>query len=295
VTGHEVLTALHQVGVRPGQVVMVHSALSRLGWVIGGAQTVVEALLAAVGPDGTIVMPAHTGISDPSTWSDPPVPESWWPAIREHLPPFDPLLTPLRRMGAVVETFRHLPGVVHSGHPALAVIARGPAASFVAHPHHLSLALDDSSPLGRLYEIDARVVLIGVGHGNNTSLHLAEHRAVGGDGGNGGGGEVPMAAPMLVDGARRWVTYSDLDRDSSDFPALGRAFVAAGGDEESTALGAGRVTSVAVRAIVDFAVDWLRDHRARPDHRPRVRPSARNRHPSSGPTTVPDGTPRLGS
>ena len=81
VTAGDVASALEAVGVGErgggghGEVVIVHSSLSRLGWVVGGAHSVVVGLLAAVGGGGTIVMPAQTGISDPSTWQNPPVEE----------------------------------------------------------------------------------------------------------------------------------------------------------------------------------------------------------------------------
>src|SRR5215216_7553101 len=74
---------LGRLGVRPGSVLLVHSSLSSLGWVCGGAQAVVEALLDALGPDGTLVVPTHTGgNSEPSQWQHQPVPEDWWPVIR---------------------------------------------------------------------------------------------------------------------------------------------------------------------------------------------------------------------
>jgi aminoglycoside 3-N-acetyltransferase len=98
---------LGRLGVRPGGVLLVHSSLSALGWVCGGAQAVVEALLDALGPDGTLVVPAHSNHnSDPAGWSNPPVPESWWPAIREHMPAYDPQRTPALHMGAVADTVR---------------------------------------------------------------------------------------------------------------------------------------------------------------------------------------------
>jgi aminoglycoside 3-N-acetyltransferase len=256
VTVPDVVTALRSVGVVDNEVVIVHSSLSRLGWVVGGALTVVHGLLEAVGPGGTIVMPAQTGIGDPAAWENPPVPEHWWPTIREHWPAFDPQATPLRGMGAVVECFRRLPDVRHSGHPAVGFVARGAQAEAIVHGHQLESSLDDSSPLGHLYRVDARVVLIGVGHANNTSLHLAEHRA-----------DYPSkqtkneGAPLLVDGVRRWIIYEDLDRDDGDLEALGAAFVESGGDQREAPLGIGAVTSCNMRDIVDFATTWFAAHR----------------------------------
>src|SRR5512146_2871888 len=72
------------LGVEPGMVVIVHSSLSAIGWVCGGAVAVIQALLDVLTPLGTLVMPAHSGeLSDPAQWHHPPVPESWWSVIRE--------------------------------------------------------------------------------------------------------------------------------------------------------------------------------------------------------------------
>ena len=79
-------TDLRALGIRPGMVVLVHSSLSAMGWVCGGSVAVVTALQKVLGSTGTLVMPAHSsGLSEPSKWEGPPVPESWWPVIRENL------------------------------------------------------------------------------------------------------------------------------------------------------------------------------------------------------------------
>ena len=127
VTRRSLASDLAAVGLASGMTVLVHSSLSSLGWVAGGAQAVVEALLDAVGTEGTLVMPTHaSGLSEPSYWQHPPVPESWWQVIREETPPFDPHVTPTRKMGAIVECFRHYPGVRRSAHPQVSFAAVGP-------------------------------------------------------------------------------------------------------------------------------------------------------------------------
>src|SRR3954465_10693713 len=105
---------LRRLGVRPGAVLLVHTSVSALGWVCGGAQAVVEALLDAVGAEGTLGVPTHTsGNSDPAEGQTPPVPKAWWPAVREHMPAFDPACTP-SRLGAVPALVRPWPGARRS-------------------------------------------------------------------------------------------------------------------------------------------------------------------------------------
>lgn len=166
---------LEALGVAPGSTLVVHSSLSAIGWVAGGPLAVVHALLESVGPDGTLVLPAHSGdFSDPERWRNPPVPASWVETIRRERPAFDPRTAPTYRMGAIAELFRTWPGVLRSHHPLASFAAHGPNAERVTAGH--ADELGERSPLARLYELDAHVLLLGVGHDRNTSLHLAETR-----------------------------------------------------------------------------------------------------------------------
>ena len=254
VTREGLVADLAGLGVAEGSTLLVHSSLSSLGWVAGGAQAVVLALLDVLGPAGTIVVPTHSShLSEPSAWVHPPVPEAWWPTIRESMPAFDPLLTPTRSMGIVPDTVRHLPGAVRSDHPAYSFCAVGPHAEDVATGHALSYGLGEGSPLARCYDLGADVLLLGVGHDNDTSLHLAEARC-------GAVGTVTRGAPVLVDGVRRWVTFPDFDIDTDDFVAVGAAAGAAG-LERTGAVGYGTARLLGQPALVDFATDWFRQNR----------------------------------
>lgn len=254
----ESLTAdLSILGVKAGSTLLVHSSLAALGWVCGGPAAVVLALEQALGPDGTLVMPTHSGdLSEPSQWDNPPVPESWWPLIRAHAPAFDPGLTPTRMMGAIVECFRSQERVLRSYHPQVSFAARGLRAAVITAGHSLEFGLGEQSPLARVYELDGDVLLLGVGHGNSTSLHLAEYRA------DWAGKRAEMeAGPVLVEGQRQWVEFEDITRNEDDFVELGAAFAAETGLQVEGRVGAGTALLFSQRALVDYAVGWMEKHR----------------------------------
>ena len=244
------------LGLEPGMTVIVHTALSKIGWVPGGAQGVIAALLDVLGDAGTLVMPAHSGnFSDPANWVAPAVPKSWWEPIRAEMPAYDPDLTPTRNMGAVAESFRKYPGVLRSDHPQVSFTAVGPNARRIVETHPLSGMFGEQSPLARLYEIDAHVLLLGVDHGNNTAIHLGEARA-----------EFPRktqtdGAPMLVDGQRRWVSFDDAQASDDGFDKLGEDFARETQSEHRGPVGWGIARFMRVRAIVDYAQAWLSAHR----------------------------------
>lgn len=207
---------------------------------------VLQAILDVLGPAGTLVVPSQSGdLSDPGSWSNPPVPHSWWQAIRDSMPAYDPALTPTRGMGAVVEVVRHLPGSVRSAHPTLSFTAVGPAAPDLMEPHTLLAGLGEQSPLGRLASSGAWTLLLGVGWDCATCLHLGEHRS-------GTVATVRAGAPLAVDGARRWVEFDTLDYDAELFAAAGTAFEATGAVATGS-VGSGTARLCRIGEAVDFA------------------------------------------
>ncbi|AFK19095.1 AAC(3) family N-acetyltransferase [Haloferax mediterranei ATCC 33500] len=246
---------LRALGVEAGDTLTVHSSLRSLGWVSGGPQAVVDALQEVLTESGTLVMPTHsTQYSDPSVWQEPPVPDHWVEIIDDSRPPFRPEVTPTRGMGAIPECFRNYPEAVRSEHPLYSFAAWGADADEIVADHSLDNGLGNESPLARVYDRDGDVLLLGVGHDSNTSLHLAEYRA------DFEKERKQGTAPLLRDGERVVFEYEDIRIDSDDFEELGSDF------ESEVGVTAGQVAAATAKLVdqptlVDFAVDWFEENR----------------------------------
>jgi aminoglycoside 3-N-acetyltransferase len=150
-----IVNHLASLGVEPKGVLVVHASFRQVGPVEGGPGGFIAALREAVGPRGTLVMPSMSDDDD-------------------H--PFDPAHTPCRQMGVVADTFWRLPGVLRSDSPH-AFAAAGPQAAVITAPHPIDVPHGIDSPVGRALELDARILLLGVGHDADTTIHLAEFLA----------------------------------------------------------------------------------------------------------------------
>lgn len=146
---------LCDLGVKEGGVLLVHTSFRAVRPVDGGPLALIAALRRALGASGTLVMPTMT---DGETV-------------------FDPRATPSVDMGVTAELFWRQPGVLRSSHPGASFAAIGPQAERVCRPQPLSPPHGLDSPVGRVYEADGQVLLLGVAHSENTTLHLAESMA----------------------------------------------------------------------------------------------------------------------
>jgi aminoglycoside 3-N-acetyltransferase len=257
ITTERIASDLRELGLDAGDTAIVHASLSALGWVAGGAPAVVDALQSVVTEEGTLVLPTHTSqLSDPSDWSNPPIPESWHQPFREAAAPYRPEVTPCLRVGQIPDCFRSYPGVERSSHPLYSFAAWGAEAEAVVAAHPLDVGLGDGSPLEAVYDREGYVLQLGTDHGTNTSLHLAEYRA------DWSKPTETVGAPMLVEGEREWVEWPALAWDSDDFADCGAAFADAHPEAVTTGgVGAADARLLDQRALVDFGVEWFGEHR----------------------------------
>ena len=210
-TRPQLALALAKIGVKKGDILMVHVSTKSLGFIIGGLRTILDALYDAIG-NGTLMMPAFTGdLTDPATWFKPPVNEKYWKTIRESLPAFDAKLTPTKDIGALAELFRNEPGTERSNHPVSSFAARGPAASQLLKTHDINSRFGEKSPLQALCDFGGKVLLIGAPYESMTLLHLSSDKID-------DGSLVNQSSPMLINGKKRWVDYHDRSLSWQWFP-----------------------------------------------------------------------------
>ena len=244
-------TDMRKLGLERGMNVLVHSSLSTVGWVNGGAVAIIQALMDAVTDEGTILMPAQSAdLSDPSEWLNPPIPWEWWETVRNTMPAFDPAITPTYGMGRIAELFRTYPGVKRSNHPNVSFTGWGKQSDEILMNHQLENGLGEGSPLKKMYDLNTYVLFIGTNYETNTCFHLAEYRS-------GTREEILKGAPIMVDGKRCWVEYQDIDYDDTEFETIGLSF------EREFAVQKGKIGSAdarlfSLREAVDYAVDCFK-------------------------------------
>ncbi len=163
VTQSEIIAGLRESGVLPGMRMLLHSSLSSIGYVEGGADAVIDAILEVLGPGGTLLVPTLTGSEDLSP-ANPPI--------------FDPTNTPCWT-GRIPETLRARPGAIRSLHPTHSVAAIGAQAIDLTADHARSVTpCDEFSPYGKLANLPGSyIMLLGVSHQSNTTFHHVEEFA----------------------------------------------------------------------------------------------------------------------
>lgn len=224
----EVIRQLRALGVEPGGVLLVHTSFRAVRPVEDGPRGLIEALLDALGPKGTLVMPSWSGLDDE---------------------PFDPLTTPASPdLGVVADQFWRIADVRRSDH-VFAFAAAGPhAAQILKDPLPLPPHIAES-PVGRVYELDGQVLLLGVGHDANTTLHLAELIA-----------EVPYRVPRYCTvreaGGLVRVSYGENDHCCARF-ALADGWLRARGAQWEGPVGHGSGRLMRSRDVVAAAVEQL--------------------------------------
>ncbi len=161
VTEQQISDVFHNVGICKGDTILVHSSLSKIGYVEGGAKTIINSFLMVLGTDGTLAMPAFPGMGFNYDY------------VKTN-PVFDVKYTP-SKMGIITEEFRKQPMVKRSLHPTDSVCALGKHAEFLTNTHFNQLTpYNEDSPFYKLCSLNGKIILLGVDLNSLTNFHTLE-------------------------------------------------------------------------------------------------------------------------
>ena len=248
---------LEELGLRPGDAVMVHAAISRVGRLLNGPDTVIAALRDAVGPDGTILAYADWDASYEELVDDEGrVPEAW----RADVPPFDALRSrAVRDNGVLPEFLRTTPGARRSGKPGASIVALGARADWFTADHPHAYGYGEGSPLAKLVGAGGKVLMLGAPLDTMTLLHHAEHLA-----------RIPgkrvkrVEVPFATETGTQWRMIEEFETGDPVVPGLADDYFAgivkdflASGQGRQGQVGAAASVLVEAAAITRFAVAWL--------------------------------------
>ncbi|MCG7392152.1 aminoglycoside 3-N-acetyltransferase [Microvirga sp. ACRRW] len=248
---------LKRLGIRHGDMVMVHAAMRQVGPLLNGPDALIGALLDAVGPEGTLMAYVDWDARyDELLDEQGRVPPQW----REHIPPFDAASSrAIRDHGVLAEFIRTTPGARRSGNPGASVAAIGAQAEWLTSDHPLDYGYGEGSPFAKLIEARGKVLMVGAPLDTMTLLHHAEHLA-----------RVPnkrirrYEVPFAATGSVHWRMVEEFDTSDPVAPGLTEDYFAtivseflASGRGSRDVVGSAPSVLVEAASICAFAVDWI--------------------------------------
>jgi aminoglycoside 3-N-acetyltransferase len=217
----------------------------------------IDALLDVLGPEGTLVVPTFTEENSKTSSAHrrriQGLDARQVAEFRAAMPAFDPATTPATT-GALGEQVRLMPGALRSIHPQTSFAALGPLAQSITGHHASDCHHGEDSPMARLYEAGARVLLIGVGYEVCSALHLAEYRVP----------DPPRRiyeCVVATNEGKRWYAFESVELISEDFATFGKALDVLPVMVKRGYLGFAPTRLLPLPATVDFAVRWFTSHR----------------------------------
>lgn len=257
ITRSELATDLRELGIRSGDAIMLHASVKAIGWIVGGPDVVVQALLDVLGQEGTLMM--YVAWEEDAPCNLARLPKQWQEAYLKECPPFDPARSRANRGWSILtEYLRTWPGARRSGNPEASCVAVGKEAERLTENHPLQYGYGRGSPLAKLCELGGRVLLLGAPFGSITILHYAESIA-----------DVPnkrvirYQVPMLQNGKREWVEVEEYDTCGNVLPYAERYFdtipreYLASSERVSGRVGTAGSYLLDASDFVEFAVQWL--------------------------------------
>ncbi|MEG0265087.1 MAG: AAC(3) family N-acetyltransferase [Erysipelotrichaceae bacterium] len=250
VTRKDIKRQLEAMGIQKGMLLLVQGNALDLGYISGGSQAMIDAIMDCVGYEGTIVMPSFTlDLVDPACMSKNHIDKESWEDVRESSYPFNKKLSKPTDCDELVLQFMRNDGIVRSYHPNYSFLAWGKYAKVICDKHPLHFGLSKDSPLGKLYDLNAYVLLLGSEYKDCAIFNLAHYNSE----------KLPIrivSAPIEKSKKTAWKDMLDLELNNEGFNVVGEVM------EErkivrTTYLGLGKCRLFSAREAVKIATAYL--------------------------------------
>jgi aminoglycoside 3-N-acetyltransferase len=243
-----------RLGVRRGDLLMVHAGVRSVGDIVGGVNVLVQALFDAAGPEGTLA--AYVDF------------EPFFEEHDEEIPVFDKRIAHAARdHGVLHETLRNWPGALRSDHPDAGVVAIGPLAGWITAEHPFQYGYGEGSPFEKIVQAQGKVLMIGAPLDTITLLHYAEHKA-----------DIPgkrvrrYRRLMASDSGPVWMDFEEFDTTepvndalpADCFERIAMDYLAAGLGLRGE-IGSARSFLFEAEELVDYGVRWLEKQTQHPE------------------------------
>lgn len=244
----EIMEILEDIGVFKGMILYVDANINNIPYTIGGIQTWISCLMEKVGFEGTIIMPSFTMQHlDPSTLKE--VSRDLYPRVRTSINPYDKKLSKVSEEGNFAEVFLKYESVYRSSHPVYSFAAWGKYAKMICEKHPLHFALSKQSPLGKIYELGAFVLLIGKTYSSCSALHLSRY--------------MDKSALVKVNTAAiqmrtkmQWKAMLEVDLSNAEYQVIGE-LLEKNGVVNTQDLRSGEVKLFSLREIIQLAGQYM--------------------------------------
>lgn len=255
VTYNKLNAAFKSIGIKEGDNLIVHCSLKKMGYVVGGVETIFLAVTGAVGNMGNVIVPSQSAeLSHPESWQYPPLKDSLIKIVADNILGYDKNQTPVSpALGKFCEYFCMHSSTIRSNHPLYSFSVFGKDADSISKNHSLDFPFGINSPLYWLYLNGGKILMIGTDFDTNTSIHLAETLVC--------KEEIMEKAKIRNNCQDEWVCFKNaLLNKYDDYLALEKAYCLDNKDTFlSYKLGDNEVRVFDLKLVVDYAIKYYSD------------------------------------
>ncbi len=249
---YDIIDALEELCINSGDNIIVHCSLSKIGYLIGGVETLYRALKFRIGLSGNIIVPSQSiELSHPKTWRYPPLKKQFINKVSDGILGYDSQTTPVSpSLGVFCEYITMLKDTVRTQHPLYSFAINGKDSKKISKFQNLDLPFGSNSPLDWLYQNNGKILMIGTDFETNTSIHLAESKVF--------KANIIEEGKIRKKGRDEWVKFKNVELGKyDDYTDIERIYLHKYMDfYKVKGIGNTSIRIFCLKSVVDFCIEY---------------------------------------